>query len=455
MKRIVVIGNSWTAVSAVRRIMEQEQCEVTVFSAEGMAPYRRDRMLDCLAAGKILPELAALDEKESNALPFTLNDQTIVRVNFRKQIVVTQDKAQVPYDVLIIADTETSRFPEIKGTHRNGVFGLRRKSDLLVMLKALPVIETVVIPLEDAFSVQLAAAFQKRGKEVLLINASSRIFFAADTEDSRNTAAQALAKVLDQNGIRVVCDARITEVLGDSEVKAVRLSNGKVIAAQMVVFPRADVELKLFKGTDLDFDQDVKVQSLVKTNVEGVFSVAPAGGMITDYGSRGYADFSLAQSGALAALLTGQDAPEINIADRWDAKINSVPLTCLGAVWKKDSADRTVLLADDEDGFAQVFLKEGIVRGGFFINREEDVSRAVNMVRERAVWPEPAPEIPGENAGELSGESPGEASFETAPQEQEEDTAGAPDPVADEAPVLEPVPPDTEDEVPPSQGERP
>jgi len=422
MKRIVVIGNSWTAIRAIREIKKQEDCQVTVFSAEGTNPYRRDKLLDCLAAGKIVPQLAALDEQDSAALSLTLNEKTIIRVNFRKKIVVTEDKEQTPYDVLIIADTESTKFPEIKGTHRNGVLSLQRKADLLAILKALPLTETIAIPAQGTYSLQLAHVFQKLGKEVILISATEPFSLGRGMDDA---ASRALVRSLDGAGVRMITNAQITEVLGDADVKAFRLSTTKVIAAQMIIFPQAGVELKLFKGTDLDFESGVAVTFLVKSNMDGVFAVDPAI-QGPGYGDRSYLDFSAAQSEAITAVLAEEVVTVPEFLPRADINFGGDPIIFLGETWQSEAGGRSVLLKNEENVFAQVNLEDGMVRGGLFINRLQDALRADEMVKQGVLWPQT--EWSGSGNEQLAASEP--------------DSAGANDP------VREPEPSDLSDDVP-------
>ncbi len=240
MKKIVAIGNSIAGVKALETIRSFDaECALTLFTLDGCYPYQQELFADYFLK-KIKENKIFYQPKEfyeHNRINVILQRQ-IARVNFKKKKIFTEEKDRIDFDFLIIADTNQVKFSDIKGTAKTGVFPLRMM-DMKKILAALPFVETVVIESSSAQGLRMAEAFKEQGKEV------------------------------------IVLDHSVTEILGDSDVKAVRLKSGKVIAAEMVIFTEARPDLRLFADTELKIDQRILIDSSLRTNIEGVFAFPP------------------------------------------------------------------------------------------------------------------------------------------------------------------------------------
>ena len=267
MKKIVVIGNSITGVKALETIRGLDaEGDLTIFALDGFYPYRRDLFADFFL-NKIKESKIFYRQKEfyeQNRINVILERQ-IARVNFKKKRITTEEKDQIDFDFLVIADTNQMKFPDVKGTGKTGVFALRKLADLKKMIAILPFVETVVIETNSPQGLCMADAFKKKGKEVIVI-------FGMD-----EPTGTVIAQRLEENGIRVILDNSVAEILGDAEVKAIRLKSGKVIAGEMVIFTETPPDLRIFADTELEIDQRILIDSFLQTNIEGVFAFYPVG----------------------------------------------------------------------------------------------------------------------------------------------------------------------------------
>lgn len=301
MKKIVVIGNSIAGVKALETIRGFDvESDLTIFALDGFYPYNRDLFPDYFlkkikeskifyptgiqphAADSIKGLHQPKEFYEQNRINVILERQ-ISRINFKNKRIFTPEKDQIDFDVLIIADTHQVRFPDIQGTGKTGVFALRKLSDLKKIIMAIPLVETVVIETNSPQGLRMADAFKEQGKEV------------------------------------IVLDNAVTEILGDAEVKAVRLKSGKVLAAEMVIFAEASPDLRLFADTDLKIDQRILIDSSFRTNIEGVFAFPPMARFKEEEFNTGdlTSTTALEEAGkTIAANIAGQDVSKISLAKR-------------------------------------------------------------------------------------------------------------------------------------------
>ncbi len=270
MKRIVVLGNSLAGIKALEEIQVVDpQAECLMVSLDGNYPYYPDRLYQYLAKDISASELWYKPQKyyEENNIQIVL-DKRIEKINFKKNSLATDQKEIIGYDVLIITQTPDQKFPDIKGTNKRGVFNFHRLSDVEEISKELTFADAAVIESASWAGFKAAYAMRQRGKEVLLL-ASNPVVVSQLAEES----AQLMIQNLQEQGIRVLLDNAIAEVLGDGDVKAVRLKSGKVMAADMVLFDNVLPHLKIFNDTPLKVGQRICVNAFFRTNIENVYAV--------------------------------------------------------------------------------------------------------------------------------------------------------------------------------------
>lgn len=308
MKKIIVLGNSLAGVTAIHEIRKNDPAaEFTLFTLGEELPAYRHLFADFIARDISLDDVYVHPEKYYQNFPVNIvRDKKIARVNFRKSKVVMDDKQSFDYDYLIIADTEVNKFPDIKGVQRAGVFGLRSFAQIHEIFTAAPLWETVVVQADNISGIRVAAALQKRGKEVVVLLTSGDILPGmADVQ-----TAGLIKQILSEQGMRFIEQNSIAEILGDSDVKAIRLKSGKVIGCQAVILGEAKVELKLFRDSELNFMDRVLVTPHLQTNVPNVFAVDAAAEWGQDDLTEAYDSFEevrIQQGQVVARAINGEE----------------------------------------------------------------------------------------------------------------------------------------------------
>ncbi len=273
MKKIAVVGSGIAGVRAVEEIrLRDKESEIVIFCEEGCLPYQPHLFGDLLSKAIREENLfykAPEFYKSQNIRLVT--DKKIQRVDLKKKRITTEDKEQHSFDVLLI-NTTAAAAREIKGVNKKGVFSLRKLADLKDAVSILHLIETVVIDGSSALGVSIACGFKKRNKDVVLVAPSAFILPHLVDKES----ASSIEKHLEENQIRVIRDNAITEILGEGDVKALRLKSGKVLAAQAVILDNQKPDLRLWNDTGLEIKGGICVDECQRTNVENVFALGPS-----------------------------------------------------------------------------------------------------------------------------------------------------------------------------------
>ena len=272
MKNVAIIGQSPAVHAAVKALLERDpSLGITVISCDGQRPY--DRMLLPGLIDRSVKEkdifCAPVDYYTSAQVQLVL-DKEIQRVNFVRHRVFCADKAQVDFDGLIIADAPHLRLPQFKGIRRQGVFNLARFASVKALIAYLAFTETVVIEPLGFAGIRAALALKAVGKEVLVSVRDEGLLTGLIPPER----ATALSKALEQRGVRVIVSSGgITDIIGENEVKAVRLKSGKVVACDMVVLEDVAPDMRFVGETELAVMDRIPVTDALLSNMPGVYAM--------------------------------------------------------------------------------------------------------------------------------------------------------------------------------------
>ncbi len=137
----------------------------------------------------------------------------------------------IGYDRLIWAAGGTPRWLQCPGANLTGVHVVRRRADADSMLEQLDDVADVVVIGGGYIGLEAAAVLRKMGKKVTLLEALDRVL--------ARVAGEELSKFYqDQHraqGVDIRLGVTVQAIEGDESVAGVRLADGEVISAQMVV----------------------------------------------------------------------------------------------------------------------------------------------------------------------------------------------------------------------------
>jgi NAD(P)H-nitrite reductase large subunit len=259
MAKIVIIGNSAAGFSCCDALARRTSGnEIVVISQEDRLPYRRNIMLDYLS-GKVKKEdLFLCDEDFYSRYQINyLKNSNVVDVEPKRNRVTLKDNSKITYDYLIIASGQKVNIGDIPGKTKDGVFVVYNLADLEIIKQRLITALTVCIVGESRLSSALTAILLLKDKEIKIIARPKDEYYASI------------------NNVEWIEYLQLAEIIGEgSELKAIKLSNGKVIGTSLVLFAGNYVPSTGFLGgSGISFCQDyIAVDSNMRTNVGNIFA---------------------------------------------------------------------------------------------------------------------------------------------------------------------------------------
>jgi len=241
--KTLVVGNSLDVFPLIENILSQNKEEqVTLFAPEGVLPYDRSN-LPALAAGTVkeaeLYETAAVFLATSH--PLVVTSEVLARVSVRRKYLTTEKKTQISYDRLVVVDTGNLILPPVKGHQKTGVFDCWRLSSVKAMLQYVLLSDTVTVVVSNIQGLNMACALSSLKKEVTIVSTGTGLLSDIFDEET----GLLLKQILEGRQIRVFNENAVEEILGDAEVKAVKLQSGKVLASDAVIFDEVKVDMRV------------------------------------------------------------------------------------------------------------------------------------------------------------------------------------------------------------------
>lgn len=261
MLKTVIIGNGIAGASACETLLAAGKTEIAIISKSEYPAYDKNKLTAYLSAdinekgAFIFPE----DYYEKNNINL-FKDSEVVRLDTKRQRVILKNNTKIDYAFLMIASGCSTDIPDIPGKAKEGVFGLDSLEDAKTVRERLLISENICLITESYYPEALVELLLAKNKEVKIV------------------ARQILEPFTVKERLELLSGITPQELIGEGELQAVKLSNGKVIAADLALFlgPHRP-NTNFLKDTDIRTENGyILANSLMQTSREEVFACGSA-----------------------------------------------------------------------------------------------------------------------------------------------------------------------------------
>ncbi|WP_422057263.1 NAD(P)/FAD-dependent oxidoreductase [Sphingomonas sp.] len=317
-----------------------------------------------------------------------LLNRRVVSVDPVAHSVTTADGATIGYGQLIWATGGSPRRIGCAGNDLIGVHTVRTRADADRMLAELDGVEQAVVIGGGYIGLEAAAVLAKFGKKVVLLEALDRVLARVAGEPlSRFYEAEHRA-----HGVDVRLGAAVECIEGDGRVTGVRMQDGTVIPAQMVIVGIGIVPaVEPLIAAGAEGGNGVAVDHQCRTSLPDIFAI----GDCALHANRFADDMPIRlesvqnandQATLVAKTIMGQelayDAVPWFWSNQYDLKLQTVGLST--------GHDQAILRGDPANrSFSVLYLKEGRVIALDCVNATKDYVQGRKLVLER-LSPDPA-----------------------------------------------------------------
>jgi nitrite reductase (NADH) large subunit len=327
-ERLVIIGNGMAAARLVEEIgkLGLGRYAILVIGAEPTLAYNRV-LLSSLLAGEVARDdmvLKGCDWWRAQGVTL-LYGEGATSIDTTAKTVALESGKLIAFDRLVIATGSTPiRLPK-PGMDLPGVLTFRDHDDVSAMLDATSPETRAVVIGGGLLGIEAAHGLSKTGARVTLIHLMDRLM----ERQLDSEAAALLRRELQARGIEIILGADTAAVEGDACVEAVRLADGRVLQADMVVAAvgiRPNAELARAAG--LTVNRGILVDDGLATSDPDISALGEcAEHRGTCYG---LVEPAYDQAKVLAARLCGLTAAYAGTVLATNLKVSGVPVFSAG-----------------------------------------------------------------------------------------------------------------------------
>ncbi|MCD4782131.1 MAG: FAD-dependent oxidoreductase [Candidatus Omnitrophica bacterium] len=269
MKKVIFLGHSILAVKTIE-LLKQFGFEgtFTIFCPQGSQPYWEGHIPAFLSNRLKLDDLYFrtnhfYSQDEINVV----TEADMTRINLVRRKIHTEQKNIYNFDILVLTHMPHINLPDIKGINKKGIFNFRRLKDAESLGTNFLLQETVILKTNSLYGLAFAGAIAQREIETIVICEEDHIlrpYLPAE-------CSRWLQKRMEEQGVRFILQNDILDILGDSDVKAIRLKTGKVIACQAVGYGECPPDLRLLRDSELHLDNGITAWNGIHTSLSDIY----------------------------------------------------------------------------------------------------------------------------------------------------------------------------------------
>jgi 3-phenylpropionate/trans-cinnamate dioxygenase ferredoxin reductase component len=268
MRSVTIVGASLAGLSAARALRARSfGGRIVVVGDEKHEPYDRPPLSKDFLAGKASEADIALSTEDIPDVDWRL-DSTAVRLDPTRRAVELAGGEELVADGVVLATGARARV--LPGPALVGVHTLRSLDDALALRDAFLRGGPVVVIGAGFIGAEVASTARGLGLDVTVVEARP----APLEEPLGREMGTHVAALHADHGTRLITGVGVTGFVGTSQVRAVRLADGRELpAATVVVGVGATPNVEWLAGSGVELGPGVRTDAWCATNVPGVVAV--------------------------------------------------------------------------------------------------------------------------------------------------------------------------------------
>ncbi|MCM3102930.1 nitrite reductase large subunit NirB [Staphylococcus warneri] len=378
--KLVMIGNGMAGLRTIEEILDRDpqRFEITIIGKEAYPNYNR------IMLSNILQNKMTVEETIMNSYDWyaehdikLVNNDPVTILDREKKTVLTESGQSFEYDQCIIATGSKAFVLPIPGSDLPSVIGWRTIDDTKRMMEIAQTKHKAIVIGGGLLGLECARGLLDQGMEVTVVHLAEWLM---EMQLDRK-AGQMLKNDLEQQGMRFELQANTQEILGHEDVESVRLADGRVLEADLVVMavgirPYTEVA----KAAGLDVNRGIIVNEFMQTNDPNIFAVGECAecegkvyGLVAPLYEQGI---------VLADYLTNKETNGYHGSNTFTSlKVSGCDLYSAGIIEETDDIHGIEIFNSIDNNYKKVFLKDGEVVGAVLYGNTDDGSRFYNMMK--------------------------------------------------------------------------
>ncbi|AMY06361.1 nitrite reductase large subunit [Staphylococcus condimenti] len=381
-QRLVMIGNGMAGVRTIEEIIDRDpdKFDITIIGKEPYPNYNRI-MLSNILQKKMTVEETIMNPYswyEENGIAL-ITGESATRVNREKHIVETEKGREIPYDICIFATGSKAFVLPIPGHELPSVIGWRTIEDTERMIEIAQNKKEAIVIGGGLLGLECARGLLDQGMNVTVVHLAEWLM---EMQLDRQ-AGDMLREDLEKQGMKFELGANTKEIVGDQDVEAIRLADGRVLPADLVVMA---VGIRPFTqeaiDSGIDVERGIVVDDFMRTSDPEIYAV----GECAQHNGKVYGLVAplYEQGKVLADHLTGRPTEGYQGSTTFTSlKVSGCDLYSAGQIQEDEEVEGVEIYNSHDHVYKKIFLKEERVVGAVLYGDTDDGTRFFNMMKKR------------------------------------------------------------------------
>lgn len=267
----VILGNGAAGHYAAEAIRKRDRTgTIIMISNEPYRTYNRPMLTKSIMADLDEEQIAVEGESwyRENKI-YQILDHEVVKIDVKAKEVYLDDGNKYHYTKLIYALGSECFIPPIQGIDKEGVFAVRRLEDTKKISERLKETRHAVVIGGGVLGLEAAWELKKANCDVTVLELAPVLM----GRQLDKAAGDMLKKISEGQGIQIHTGVQIEVLEGEEKVSGVRLADGTVIPAELVIVScgvRANTGIA--KEAGIDIERAVIVNEKMETNIPDIYA---------------------------------------------------------------------------------------------------------------------------------------------------------------------------------------
>ena len=384
----LIIGGGVAGTTAANTIREKKpDSSISIISDEPHYLYSRIMLSKPnFFLGKIPFEQIWLKDKKwyaTNNIKF-LGGKKAVKIDSAKKIVHLDDKSKITYGKLLLATGINARHLSVPGAEKKGIFYLRTLDHGKAIIEAVESVKQAVTIGGGFISFEMASLLNMAGADTSIIIRESRFW-----EPILDVTASKIAEeAIEKSGVKIIRNAEIKEITGETKVTGVILKDGTEIPSDMVMCGiGATCDIKWLNDSGLKTERAILADKNLKTNLPDIWTAGdatefndPISQEIVHLGNWVNAQ----EQGRIAALNMVGESTSFTFVSYYTTHGFDISVTFIGNVRPKNEFTTIIRSDPDNKSHAQLLTINNKLVGAVLINQIKSL-RPVSQIIEKNI----------------------------------------------------------------------
>ena len=379
-QKLVMIGNGMAGLRTIEEILERldSQFDITIIGKEPYPNYNTIMLSNILQKKMTLEDIIMNSYKwyEEHDI-MLITDDPVQKVDRDNKVLTTSKGVTVDYDICIFATGSKAFVLPIKGFDFPSVIGWRTIDDTNKMIEIAKTKKHAVVIGGGLLGLECARGLLDQGMEVTVLHLADWLM----EMQLDHKAGEMLKADLEKQGMKIELQANSKEIIGDEDVEAIKLSDGRVIETDLVVMavgirPYTEVA----KDSGLEVNRGIVVNDYMQTSDPNIYAV----GECAEHNGKVYGLVAplYEQGKVLADYLTGKESDGYKGSTTFTSlKVSGCDLYSAGQIVENDEVHGVEIFNSVDNIYKKVYLSGGQVVGAVLYGDTDDGSRFYNMMK--------------------------------------------------------------------------